>query len=247
MPKILLAGESWMTHSIHVKGFDTFTTSAYHEGGTAMIEAMRAKGLDVDYQPAHVAADKFPFTADEIGAYDVVILSDIGANTLLMPDRTFARSEPTPNRLNLIADYVRGGGGLLMIGGYLTFQGIEAKANYAGTPIDDILPVRLMTGDDRAEHPEGVTPHVIDSRHPVMAGLTDWPLFLGYNRAEAREGADVLAAVEGHPFVAVRMMGAGRTAIFASDCGPHWGPPAFLQWHGYGTLWNNLCRWLAER
>jgi uncharacterized membrane protein len=243
--KVLLAGESWMTHAIHVKGFDSFTTSAYHEGGTAMIASMRAAGIDVTYQPAHVAADHFPSTAEAIGAYDVVILSDIGANTLLLPDRTFAKSEPTPNRLDLIAGFVRGGGGLLMVGGYLTFQGIEGKAAYAGTAIDDVLPVRLMTTDDRRERPEGVVPVVRDAAHPVMAGLSGWPMFLGYNRAEVRQDATVLATVGEDPFIAVRLVGAGRTAVFASDCGPHWGPPAFLAWDGYGRLWDNLCRWLA--
>ncbi|WP_108658709.1 glutamine amidotransferase [Acuticoccus kandeliae] len=245
MTKVLLAGESWMTHSIHVKGFDSFTTSAYHEGGTEMIAAMRAAGLDVTYQPAHIAADHFPLSAEALAAYDVVILSDIGANTLLMPDRTFARSEPTPNRLRLIADFVKGGGGLLMVGGYLTFQGIEGKAAYAGTPVDDVLPVALMTRDDRSERPEGVVPAIVNGAHPVMAGLTEWPTFLGYNRSMLREDATLLAEVDGDPFIAVRTVGSGRSAIFASDCGPHWGPPAFLAWPGYGPLWANLCNWLA--
>ncbi|MBP7979955.1 MAG: cytoplasmic protein, partial [Sebaldella sp.] len=29
MTKILIAGESWTSHTIHIKGFDTFTTSKY--------------------------------------------------------------------------------------------------------------------------------------------------------------------------------------------------------------------------
>jgi len=243
--RVLVAGESWMTHSIHVKGFDSFTTSAYHEGGTHMLEAMRAEGLAVTYQPAHVAAEAFPSTPGALREFDVVVLSDIGANTLLMPERTFARSEVSANRLALIADYVRGGGGFLMIGGYLTFQGIEGKANYAGTPVDDVLPVRLSPTDDRSERPEGVTPAIEAPGHPVMAGLTDWPVFLGYNRASPRDDAAVLARVGADPFIAVREVGRGRSAVFASDCGPHWGPPAFLEWHGYARLWGNLCRWLA--
>ena len=32
MGKILIAGESWMSHTVHVKGFDSFTTSVYEEG-----------------------------------------------------------------------------------------------------------------------------------------------------------------------------------------------------------------------
>jgi uncharacterized membrane protein len=42
----------------------------------------------------------------------------------------------------------------------------------------------------------------------------------------------------------VRTVGRGRSAIFASDCGPHWGPPVFLAWEGYPRLWNNLVAWL---
>ena len=30
--RVLIAGESWVTHSIHTKGFDSFTTTEYNEG-----------------------------------------------------------------------------------------------------------------------------------------------------------------------------------------------------------------------
>src|SRR5262249_35720042 len=108
--KVLMAGESWMTHSTHVKGFDSFTTSSYHEGGTELIAALRARGVDVTYQPAHVAADQFPATREAVAAFEVVILSDIGANTLLLPQRTFVRSETSANRLQALKAFVEGGG-----------------------------------------------------------------------------------------------------------------------------------------
>jgi uncharacterized membrane protein len=245
--RVLVAGESWMTHAIHVKGFDSFETSSYHEGGTEMIAALRNGGSEVTYQPAHVAASDFPATREAIGRFDVVILSDIGANTLLLPHPTFVRSEPTANRLRLIKEFVEGGGGLLMIGGYLTFQGIQAKANYRGTPVEAVLPVTLQASDDRSERPEGFVPTIGEPGHPVLAGLAGWPSFLGYNRSMLRPEARLLAAVDGDPFIAVREVGKGRSAIFASDCGPHWGPPAFLAWAGYQRLWGNLVGWLAER
>jgi uncharacterized membrane protein len=105
-PRVLLAGESWMTTSLHVKGFDSFTTSTYAEGGTAMIAALRSKGVDVTYQPCHVAATSFPDTAEAMEAFDVIALSDIGANTLLLRDSTFVRSELTTNRLQLLRSFV---------------------------------------------------------------------------------------------------------------------------------------------
>jgi uncharacterized membrane protein len=37
----------------------------------------------------------------------------------------------------------------------------------------------------------------------------------------------------------------GRSGAFASDCAPHWCPPAFMDWPGYNPLWGNLLRWLS--
>ena len=243
--RVLLAGESWVTRSLHIKGFDSFETTSYHEGGTQLIESLRSDGIEVTYQPSHVAAESFPDTPDALADHDVVILSDIGANTLLLPDRTFVHSEPSPNRLQLLKAYVEAGGGLLMVGGYLTFQGIGGKGNYHGTPVEQVLPVDFLAGDDRQEQPQGVRPEVVDAGHPVVAGLTDWPEFLGYNRSLLAPGGHLVARIGEDPFLATRSVGSGRSAIFASDCGPHWGPPAFLAWNGYARLWCNLARWLA--
>jgi uncharacterized membrane protein len=94
----------------------------------------------------------------------VVILSDIGANSLLLAPDTFERSAVAPNRLAAVEQYVRDGGGLLMIGGYLSFAGIEGKARYHGTPVEAALPVTISPQDDRAERPEGVQPAVTQPR-----------------------------------------------------------------------------------
>ena len=154
----------------------------------------------------------------------------------------------TANRLELIADFVRGGGGFLMVGGYLTFQGIQAKGNYHGSPVEAVMPVVLSASDDRIESPQGVAPEIVDAAHPVVTGLGDWPHFLGYNRATLHAESHLVATVgDGDPFIAVRDVGKGRSAIFASDCGPHWGPPAFVEWDGYARLWTNLVTWLAGR
>lgn len=243
--KVLFAGESWMTHSVHVKGFDSFTMASYHEGGTEMIAAMRAGGVEVTYQPSHVAMEAFPHEMAELGKFDVVILSDIGANSLLLPDRVAIRSEAMPNRLHLLRDFVKAGGGLLMVGGYLTFQGIQAKGNYKGSAVEEVLPIELFAQDDRSEQPQGVTPTIVEPAHPVLQGLSDWPRFLGYNRSRPRPDAKVLARFGDDPFIAVREVGKGRSAVFSSDCGPHWGPPAFVNWSGYGPLWVNIVTWLA--
>ncbi|MCR4281918.1 MAG: glutamine amidotransferase [Bauldia sp.] len=247
-PRVLIAGESWVTHSIHQKGFDSFTTTEYAEGVGWLRAALEAGGCEVDYQPAHIAARDFPATAGALSGYGCVILSDIGANTLLLHPDTFVRSRPLPNRLDAIRDYVRRGGGLVMVGGYLSFQGIDAKARYQGTPIEEALPVEIDGHDDRVEVPEGVEPRVVHGAHPIVRRIKGkWPALLGYNRVASKPDADVVVVAANDPLLVAGAFGKGRSVAFTSDCGPHWAPPAFVSWPGYTTLWQEIVRWTAGR
>jgi uncharacterized membrane protein len=244
--RVLIAGESWVTHSIHQKGFDSFTTTAYEEGVGPLKTALEAGGFEVAYLPNHLAASDFPESAAALATYGTVILSDIGVNTLLLHPETFARSVPRADRTAAIRDYVDAGGGLVMVGGYLTFAGIEGKARWAGTPVEDALPVTISTADDRVESPAGATPVVRQPEHPIVAGLpATWPQLLGYNRLKPRRAADVVVTVADDPLVVAGTFGSGRSVAFASDCGPHWCPPPFVAWEGYATMWQQLVSWVA--
>jgi uncharacterized membrane protein len=242
--RVLIAGESWETLSFHQKGFDVFTTTFYYEGVEPLRDALEAAGHSVEYMPSHIAATKFPTSLDGLRAFDVVMLSDIGTNTLLLHPDTFERSRTMPNRLTLLRDYVAAGGGLIMVGGYLTFQGIDARARYAGTAVEAALPVTLLTVDDRVEVPEGAAPRVHTAAHPIVAGIDgEWPNLLGYNRLIARPDAAVVAVVADDPLLVAGTFGSGRSVAFASDCGPHWAPPEFLAWSGYARLWSQMVAW----
>jgi uncharacterized membrane protein len=244
--QVLIAGESWVTHSIHQKGFDAFTTTSYEEGVGPLKAALEDGGWEVTYLPNHVAASDFPSTADELSRYAAVMLSDIGANTLLLHPETFAHSVPRPDRLAAIRDYVANGGGLVMIGGYLTFAGIEGKARWAGTPVEEALPVTLQTVDDRVESPSGSVPLVRQLDHAIVSGLPGkWPALLGYNRVQPRDGADTVVAVGDDPLIVAGAFGLGRGVAFTSDCGPHWCPPPFVDWEGYAPMWQQLVAWAA--
>jgi uncharacterized membrane protein len=244
--RVLIAGESWVTHSIHQKGFDSFTTTSYHEGVGPLRSALEGGGFLVDYLPNHVAATDFPDTRQALEPYAAVILSDIGSNTLLLHPDTFDRSVPRPDRLAAIREYVTAGGGLVMVGGYLTFQGIEGRARWAGTPAEDALPVTMLHEDDRVEVPSGVAPVVRLPEHPIAADLPPaWPALLGYNRVVPRADAEVVVSVGDDPLVVAGRHGRGRGVAFTSDCGPHWCPPPFVAWEGYPTLWRQLVTWAA--
>ena len=242
--RVLIAGESWETTSIHQKGFDIFTTTFYEEGVGALQDALEDSGHQVTHLPSHIAATKFPTELTELQRYDVVMLSDIGTNTLLLHPDTFNKSKRMNNRLKLIREYTINGGGLIMVGGYLTFQGIDAKARYAKTAVEEVLPVTILERDDRVEVPEGATPKVQVANHPVVAGLaSEWPVLLGYNQIIAKPEATVVATVGNDPLLVTGTYGNGRSVAFASDCGPHWAPPEFLAWEGYGTLWSKMVAW----
>ena len=244
MSTVLLVGESWFSYTVHQKGFDTFTTSEYTEGAGEFLAALRAAGHDVTYVPAHEVHTRLDGD-DAFAPFDVVVISDVGANTFQLSPRTFNRSEPSPDKAELVRRRVEAGGGLLMVGGYLTFTGIDAKARWGPSPLAPALPVRLAAVDDRVELPSGAAPAVV-ADHPVVAGLDRaWPLLLGLNEVVVGDGATLLAECAGRPLLVVGEYGAGRTAAFTSDIAPHWAPPPFLAWDGYARLFDQLVRWLT--
>ncbi|WP_312642107.1 glutamine amidotransferase [Hydrogenoanaerobacterium sp.] len=246
MKKVLIAGESWMSYTTHVKGFDSFYTSVYEEGVEYIRTAIEKAGYQVDYIPNHLAPEKFPFTMEGLKEYSCVILSDIGSNTLLLSPQTFAKSIRTPNRCQLIKDYVEQGGAFMMVGGYMSFTGVDAKTRYGQTPVQDVLPVQCLDTDDRAEHPEGVVPIAV-KEHEAINGLPkEWPHFLGYNKTKAIPQGEVLVTIDGDPLIAVGEFGKGKSAVFTSDCAPHWGPPEFVNWQYYNELWKGLLDYLTK-
>jgi uncharacterized membrane protein len=244
--RILLLGESWFVHSIHQKGFDSFTTSEFTLGAAEFRAALRAAGHEVTHVPSHEIVTALPTEPAALRAIaDVVVISDVGANTFQVPPATFTSSIPEPDRTETLRAFVDAGGGLLAVGGYLSFSGIDAKARWGRSALAPALPVRALDRDDRIELPAGAVPSRV-GEHVVTAGLDErWPALLGMNEVEAKSEATVLAECAGHPLLVVGEYGAGRTAAFMSDLAPHWAPPAFLDWPGYGSLFDGLARWLA--
>ena len=120
-----------------------------------------------------------------------------------------------------------------MCGGYYSFAGIYGAARYHRTPIEDVLPVDILSYDDRVEAPEGVVPVLVDAEHPIVAGMPGpWPALLGYNEVSLKPDAQLLATVDEHPLLAVRSVDRGRTLAWMSDIGPHWCREPFATWEG---------------
>jgi uncharacterized membrane protein len=198
-----------------------------------------------------LALIKFPveelFT-DHLPSFDAVILQDIDAIEYKL-DQYLLR----------LSQYVKTGGGLIMVGGPSSFAG----GKYAGTPLDEIFPVeptRGINAHDSAEFEPVYTPagraaavtlktrELLDNRLPSMAGTN----LLGPPRA----GAIVLwehptLKVEGKPMpvLALGEAGDGRAIAMGVD-GTYrlaFGSlAASVSGRAYGALWDGLLGWLMR-
>ena len=242
---VLFVGETNIVHMIEHKGLDALELTRYTEYATPVRKLFEAQGHRFTHVACHVAHEAFPSDLAALQAHEVVILSDIGSNTMLLHPNYLNR---TVNSLSLIREYVAKGGGFIMIGGYFSYTGFQAKARYKDTPVEEILPVVMQPYDDRVEIPEGLD-LVFDPalKHAILDGLPQrWPHIFGYNRVAERPEATVLVKSDrGDPIIALGAYGAGRSIAYTTDCAQDWASPELLNWEHYGTLWDRLLRWTA--
>lgn len=244
---VLLIGESWFTHTIESKGMDSFTFDGYDVGTKWIKRALNTEEITFTHMPCHKVGEDFPETLSALKEYDVVILSDIGANTFLLPVKTFLQAEASCNKLELLKEFVSDGGALCMVGGYLTYQGFQGKGNYKGSAIEDILPINMVPGDDRVEIPQGMYLKVNSSLHRILHDIpSKWPMLLGYNKLIAKENAEVIVSYNNDPIITVGTYNNGRVIAFATDCSPHWSSLEFCDWEYYDLLWQNMIKWLTK-
>lgn len=244
--KVLLLGETWIVTKFHTKGFDVVPLGGFEDFSVYFKEPMKAfQDIEITHIPNHLVLSKFPSTRDELAQYDVVIISDCGRNTLTMYPDMF-KIPMGPDKVQMIADYVLEGGALVMAGGWVDFQGFQGKGNYHDSAIEGVLPVNIMQTDDRVEATQGAKVEVINSSHPVLKDIgKEWPKFLGYQKVTPKDGAEVVAKIEGNPFIIVGDSGKGRSMAFMSDLAPHWGTD-FVKWEYYGKFWYQSINWLCR-
>jgi uncharacterized membrane protein len=251
--KVLLAGETFpATISVAVGG-QTITSTDWKNGALSFNAALASSGIEVtQIGGEHCGAD-FPRTSVELADFDAVILSDVDALTLLVtPDARAGKIGP--NRLEALKTYVESGGGLMLAGGYMGFQGMFGTARFSDTAVEDVLPVRCQKHSDGLEAPEGLQSSLIDASHEIFAGIDEpLPPILGFNKLEFRGGQSSRLLAVSHyrgvdwPLLAVREYGKGRSVIWSTDIGPHWLSTDFLGWRHYGKLMANIVKWVSGK
>ena len=192
---------------------------------------------------------------EQLHTFDVVIFQDFNYRPYQMGIY-----------LENVKKYVEEGGGFLMVGGDLSFSDGE----YEGTPIADVLPVRLLPGTGHIDT-EPFKPLVTEAgkNHPItdlgdVAGSADGAAPL--SGLPALEGINITGgllpgaeALIGHPFlngpdgplpvVAVREVAKGRSMAITTDATWSWALP-HLGGGGRGDahrrFFANALRWLIR-
>jgi len=188
-------------------------------------------GLTYEHRPSDTALEAEVLERD----WSALVLSDYPAGNI------------SDNLMKALAGRVADGMGLLMIGGWESYQG--QGGGYHGTPLGNILPVSISPEDDRMNSSGPCLVTAVSESHPIVEGLPfgrDAPGVGGFNRFEAKDAGDVVLesrryqavfdrAVQGaagshrleplsnpDPLLVTGMHGKGRTCAWASDVAPHW-------------------------
>ena len=244
--KILLVGESVFKIHKHFKGFAAYETASITSSLDKFTGRFTTTDINVSFMPNHEVSTKFPFTMAELSQWDVIVFSDAPADNFLLSEETLS-GKKVINRLELLCEWVKGGGGFLMVGGWMSFGGFHGKGHWAYSPLSSIIPATIEPHDDRMEVPEGKVP-LTSFDHPIIDKLPNkWPEFLGYNRLREPTGDVLLTFPSGDPLLVVEKCDLGRVAVFTSDLMPHWASKNFLEWKGYVPFWKQLFRWLARK
>lgn len=203
--------------------------------------------IDVEHLTGAEAIEEFPKTLEGLSEYDALIFSDLSRDTLLphfLPDAV-----PGPNRVKLVKQFVEEGGGLLFCGGWMSYQGYQGRGNWHMSHVADVLPIEIVPlPDDRVDAPEGVETTVVNTKHPVTEGIDteSFPQVFGYNKTgELKDGAELLATVDGENLLAVNEYGDGRVLAYTSDPAQKWGLD-LLEWDDYQRFWTQGVRWVTD-
>ena len=178
----------------------------------------------------YVASDQVVNEADFETTPKAVILSDFPAANLALEAQT------------ALARSVQNGTGLLMCGGWESYQGCDG--HWKDTPIGELLPVDISSDDDRINCDQPLFVRQ-SADHPIIDGLpwsTRAPLIGGFNKFQAKSYSNVLleshryqalvnddqvqlTLQESNPLLVVDQTDSRRIAALATDVAPHWVGP----------------------
>ena len=184
-----------------------------------------------------------------------VIISDVEAKCFHLYPSFFDRARREqqvvtfPDRLESIKQYIHGGGGLMMLGGWLSFSGAREMGGWRRSTLAEALPVQCLVGEDLVESSAGF--HGRGCASPTTRSRRDFPGSRSRRSSATtswspRPMRKVIVRVRetGHPLVVAGDFGKGRVCVYASDPAPHWGLN-FELWEGYDAFWLRVLDWVS--
>lgn len=145
--------------------------------------------------------------------------------------------------LDRLADYVKGGGALLLAAGP---EFGDPQSNLSETQLGALLPQSLGPAQSTPFRP---MLSAIGRRHPVTSVLADqedhWGRWLRLDPAKVTNGSVVLQTPDGQPVMVLDHVGEGRLGVFLSDSAWLWA----RGWEGggpYRILLRRLAHWLMK-
>lgn len=175
----------------------------------------------------------FPETAADLFDHNVIYLcgADLTALTL--------------RQKNMLAEYVRRGGGLIVFGGHKSLD----RAGLKGSLLEEVLPVTGGAGLPPLVPLPGGAPLVRDAAHPVtqFADIDSRPVCFYVHDLQARPEAQTVITVGGKPGLVVGKCGKGRVAVIGMTCfgAPTEAQTPFWQWRSWILLLRDLAWWVA--
>jgi len=178
---------------------------------------------------------------------------------LLIFDNFLPHPYLRPSDLENVREFVRGGGGFAMIGG----PNFRGEGGYAGTPIEEILPIRWSGKEDyRRDSASRVRLSRAGKAHAAtrLSGdeadnLSLWremPLLDGINLLEPKSWGTVLLESTGgisRPILTVGSYGKGRVLVLATDYSWKWYMGMVAMGKGnwsYFRLAERMVRWVTK-
>ncbi|WP_018628634.1 glutamine amidotransferase [Niabella aurantiaca] len=186
---------------------------------------------------------------------EALIISDVEAKCFHLYPSFFDRARREkkivtfPDRIAVIKEWIQSGGGLMMLGGWLSFSGVQSRSGWGRSVLQEALPVNCLLIEDLVESSAGFTAEVVKPDHPIAKGLAwdSFPPIFGYNEVTVKNEADVIVRVKetGHPLVVAGEYGQGRVFTYMSDPAPHWGIN-FELWESYNDFWLQAYNWIKK-
>lgn len=207
-----------------------------------------AKEIKVDFVSLRVPAsgDKGQLPDDVFapGKYDVYILGDLSAEYL------------SKFQQHLLAQAVRGGAGVMMLGGRSSF----GDGGWANTEVGAILPTTVHPGDGQLEPAEGLkfvpvetgTDSFILKLAPTPAeSAAAWRALRPLNGAnllgDPKPGAKLLArSPDGKPLMLGDEVGRGRSLAFAGETWP-WFRDTDASRAAHRKFWRQAILWMSHK